>query len=179
MARRFLLFMLGAIIVATLSNQMMPSGLRLLAAEVPAKHAGTYRIDTWQEMEEQKLFHFFYLHHSGDFLLAAEWPGREESRAVGTWRKDGNHLTLHGQMEVKTNKGTWKTPFNRTFKVELRDVGITLVPVLRKNRFGLLGWPNVFVFHRTAPAPNLPTIKIPKEEQALLALITSLRQTLR
>jgi len=151
----------------------------LLSAETPAKFAGTYRIAEWESMEESHLYHFFYLHHSGEFLLAGEWPKRESSRAVGTWKVDGSHLSLSGTIEVKTNKGEWTVPYQRTFKVEISDKGIALAPLPRKNRFGILGWPNRFVFYRTTPVPNLPATDIPADEKNILLMIRELQGQLK
>ena len=158
---------------------VMPNPALAQSEIAPAKFAGTYRIQDWEAMEGRQLYHFFYLHHSGEFLLAAQWPEREDSRAVGTWRVDGEHLSLAGTVEVKTNKGDWKEPFNRTYKIKVDSKGIRLEPVLRKNRFGLLGWPNPFVHYRTAPAPNLPNSDIPEGEKNLLVMIRELRKILK
>jgi hypothetical protein len=145
----------------------------------PAKYAGTYRIESWQSIEKKGLYHFFYLRPGGDFLLGAEWPGRETSRAAGDWRASGGQLSLKGTISVSTNKGRWKVPFQRTFRIGLGDHGIRLEPVLERNRFGLLGWPNAYYFYRTRVSPNLPSRKIPQDADKLDALIARLRNSSR
>ena len=78
------------------------------ASETPAKFAGTYRIEDWKDLEGSKLFHFFYLHHSGEFLLAAQWPEREDSRAVGTDELVDVLLPMDGTWQIYVHG--WYTP---------------------------------------------------------------------
>ncbi len=137
----------------------------------PPKYAGTYRIESWRGMEAKQLFHFFYLHPGGGFLLGAEWPGNETSRAAGTWRTSGDLLTLGGTVRVSTNQGKWRVPFRRTYRITVFSEGIRLTPIPEKNRYGLLGWPNSYTFHRTSPAPNLPGGGIPADAKGIRELI--------
>ncbi len=137
----------------------------------PPKFAGTYRIESWRGMEAKGLFHFFYLHAGGGFLLGAEWPGNETSRAAGTWRTSGDLLSLNGTVHVSTNQGKWRVPFRRTYRITVSSEGIRLTPIPEKNRYGLLGWPNPYTFHRTSPAPNLPSGGIPAAEEEIRELI--------
>ena len=132
-------------------------GAPVLFGQTPtAKYIGTYRIADWRDFEAKQLFHFFYLHPNGEFLLGAEWPGRETSRAVGTWRVAGNFLTLAGKAFIETNQGNWNIPFSRTYKIIVNPRGIGLKPIPEKNRFGLLGWPDTYFYYRERPTPNLP-----------------------
>jgi len=148
----------------------------VFADETSLKYAGTYKIDGWEEMEGKKVFHFFYLHPAGEFLLGGEWPEHETSRAVGTWSVNGNRLILNGSARVITNKGHWRVPFQREFTIYLRKEGIGLKPTLLKNRFGLLGWPNDFFFFRNRPLPNLPSGEIPDSQDNLRAMIKFLME---
>jgi len=86
---------------------LLLSGAPLHAQQrtAPEKFAGTYRIAQWKSLQGKQLFHFFYLHPSGMFLLAAEWPGVETSRAVGEWYVAGDRLHLGRQARVETNQG--------------------------------------------------------------------------
>ncbi len=122
------------------------------------------------------MYHFFYLQPVGGFLLGAEWPGRESSRAAGTWAVSNGLLSLRGRVWVSTNKGSWQVPFGRDFRILVEAKGIRLKPIPRKNRFGLLGWPDSFFFHRTRVTPNLPTKDIPADPVKLGNLIESLRK---
>lgn len=151
-----------------------PLGAQSGPTAPPDKFAGTYRIETWRNMQRKGLFHFFYLHPSGGFYLAAEWPGHEKSRFVGRWRVTGDRLYLTGRGDVDTNQGRWQVNFQRTFVISVHESGYRIVPEPRKNRYGLLGWPNAFRFYRRQPAPNLPGREIPAEESALLERILAL-----
>jgi hypothetical protein len=141
------------------------------AESPPAKYAGTYRIESWQSLEASGIHQFFYLHPSGVFVLAAEWPGNESSRFVGEWSVNGDRLYLEGRGDVKTYQGAWRTPFTRTYRISVLPNGFQLSPVLGKNRYGLMGWPEPYRYYRPQPAPNLPGAKIPAEADALLAWI--------
>lgn len=137
--------------------------------------AGTYRIASWRSMAAQHLHHFFYLHPDGLFLLAAQWPGHESSRFAGHWTVAGDVLRLVGQGRVETNQGSWQTPFRREFTVVQGNDGLLrLEPRLEKNRYGLLGWPDAFVYLGRSPAPNLPETRFPAEEKAIGDLIREL-----
>lgn len=125
-------------------------------------------------MEAKGLYHFFYLQPGGAFLLGAEWPGMETSRAAGSWRASGEHLTLDGSVRVSTNQGKWRVPFRRTYRISVSSEGIRLTPIPEKNRYGLLGWPNSYTFFRTSPAPNLPAGGIPADENEIRELIERL-----
>lgn len=140
-------------------------------AQGPGKFAGTYRIDGWQEMEPKGLYHFLYLHPAGAFLLAGEWRGRESSRATGSWVGSGERIELTGTVQVRTNRGSWRVPFARSLRVELDASGLRLVPIPEKNRFGMLGWPNAFLYYRAQPTPNIPGAGLPADEDDLLKLI--------
>lgn len=140
-------------------------------SDSPLKYGGTYRIESFQKLEKMTLFHFFYLHPSGVFLLGAEWPKRESTLAAGKWRVSGGKLTLIGKVAVNTNKGKWKTDFNREFSITVEEKGFRLEPTPWKNRFGMLGWPNDFLFYRLEIAPNLPGITIPTKKADLLKFI--------
>ena len=142
--------------------------------ELLSKYAGTYQIDTWPELEARGLYHFFYLHESGRFLLAGDWAGNESSRIAGRWQVDGEWLTLRGEAHVQTNQGRWDVPFERAFRIGIGNAGFELRPRLDKNRYGLLGWPNTFRFYRPALVSNLPKGGVPEDEAALLALIDKL-----
>lgn len=145
----------------------------------PEKFAGTYRIENWQALQAQELYHFFYLHRSGKFLLAAEWPGVETSRAVGAWYVAGGRLHLGGRTRVETNQGSWQVPYQRTFVISVGDHGFRLKPVPEKNRFGLLGWPDAYVYYRDQPAPNLPSGEMPTTTEGMLQRIETLEQALQ
>jgi hypothetical protein len=75
---------------------------------------------------------------------------------------------------VETNQGRWDVPFERAFRIGIRNAGFELRPRLDKNRYGMLGWPNTFTFYRPALVPNLPKGGVPGDEPALLALIDKL-----
>lgn len=149
------------------------------AARQPAKFAGGYRIAGWRGLEAKGFFHFFYLHPNGGFLLGAEWPGRETGRAAGSWSGDGERITLVGKARVETNQGSWRVDFSRTYRVTVDENGIGLRPVPRKNRYGLLGWPNAYYFHRRRPSPNLPMGDIPADERNIAVMIAALREAWR
>jgi hypothetical protein len=152
------------------------------ALRVPA---GTYAIAEAKDLEARTLYHFLYLHPSGRFLMAAEWPDHETSRAAGRWvattTPSGPLVTLTGTAHVATNQGTWDTDFRRTFRVEEISgsaagaaTGVRLAPQLEKNHFGMLGWPNSYVFKSAQPTPTLPGASIPADEAKLVALIDTL-----
>lgn len=134
------------------------------------KFAGTYRIEGRQALEQRGMYHFFYLHRGGRFLLAAEWPRHESTRIGGTWRVDGTWIVLRGTAHVRTNQGEWRVPFDRRYRIATQSAGFRLRPLPEKNRYGLLGWPNPFIFERPTPEPNLPDNALPLDEAALLAL---------
>ena len=138
------------------------------AAWAQSKYAGTYRIEGWEELETRNVYHFFYLHPDGVFLLAGEWPGNETSRFQGQWRLEEDRLILKGNGRVKTNQGNWTAEYSRTFRIVIQPDGFQLVPVPEKNRFGLMGWPNPFRYYRPRPAVNLPKAEFPSEEGELL-----------
>ena len=138
------------------------------------KFSGTYRIEGWREFQDKGLFHFFYLHPGGYFYLAAEWDGRENSRFAGTWYFTGDRIHLTGRGEVETNQGGWKVTFQRTFVVRVHEAGYRIIPIPEKNRYGLMGWPNAYRFHRRNPEPNLPAGKLPSDKAALLKRILAL-----
>lgn len=142
--------------------------------QAPAKYAGTYRIADWRKLEARGLHHFFYLHPDGRFLLAASWPGNEHSRFAGTWSVTGDRLHLNGRGRVETNQGDWQTAFQRTYRIRVGERGFVLKPEPQKNRYGLLGWPDSFHFHRRLPAPNLPDVELPRDPAALGAHIEAL-----
>lgn len=139
-----------------------------------SKFSGTYRIQSWRDLEKSRVYQYFYLHPQGKFLLAAEWPGNESSRFVGRWSVSGDFLSLRGKGWVNTNQGKWNAAYQRTFKIESLPTGIRLVPQPEKNRFGLMGWPDPFVFYRNNPVSNLPGVNLPADEAGTLALITKL-----
>lgn len=132
------------------------------------KFSGTYRIQGWRDLERRGMHHFFYLHPSGHFLLGAAWPGHETSRFAGLWNVAGDRLTLTGAGRVDTNQGAWRTDFRRTYLISVEGDGFWLLPVLEKNRYGMIGWPNPFRFHRRQPRPNLPGGDIPAAEAGIL-----------
>lgn len=132
--------------------------------------AGTYRIEGWQDLEARGLYHFFYLDPGGRFFLAGEWKDNESSRFGGTWSAAGETVRLTGTADVSTNQGRWTVPFQRTFRVERSAKGLRLVPVPEKNRFGLMGWPNGFVFFAPGAVVNVPGGILPADPQQLLRL---------
>ncbi len=132
---------------------------------------GTYGIEGAQDLEGRGLYHFLYLHPSGRFMMAAEWPHNESSRAAGHWRLDGAEVTLTGFAHVETNQGRWDVPFRRVFREETLADKMRLVPLPEKNRFGMLGWPNAYAFKSARPAPSLAIGGIPSEETRLVAMI--------
>lgn len=149
------------------------------ARPAPSKFVGTYRIENRQALEARGMFHFFYLHAEGGFLLAAEWPGRESSSAAGSWRVERGRLMLAGWAEVRTGGDFWRVPFRRDFRIGVTGSGIRLTPIPRKNRYGLLGWPDAYLYFREAASPNLPGRKIPTDPAALAAMIEALKKRLR
>ncbi|MBI4082295.1 MAG: hypothetical protein HY423_06755 [Candidatus Lambdaproteobacteria bacterium] len=142
-------------------------------AQGPGKYAGTYRIEGWEAMERQGMYHFLYLHPAGGFLLAGEWRDRESSRATGSWEGSRERIELTGTVQVRTNRGSWRVPFARSLRVELDANGLRLIPIPEKNRFGMLGWPNAFRYYRALPTPNIPGADLPSGEDELLELIRS------
>jgi hypothetical protein len=138
------------------------------------KYAGTYRIEGRQALEQRGMYHFFYLHRSGRFVLAAEWPAHESTRIGGTWRVDGTWIVLQGTAHVRTNQGDWQVPFDRRYRTATQDGGFRLTPLPEKNRYGLLGWPSPFIFDRPTPEPNLPDKALPRDEAALVDLSQTL-----
>jgi hypothetical protein len=143
-------------------------------ADAPDKFAGTYRIDGWRDTEGRGLYHFFYLQPDGHFLLAAEWPGNERSQFVGAWSVADDRLYLNGKGRVETNQGAWRTAFSRTYRIRVAATGFLLQPEPRKNRYGLLGWPQPYHYYRRQPAPSLPGRKLPQDAAAMAELIASL-----
>jgi len=146
-------------------------GARAAEANPPEKYAGTYRIEGWRALQERHLYHFFYLQPDGRFLLAAEWPGNERSQFVGTWSVADDRLYLNGQGRVDTNQGRWSTAFERTYRIRIDPTGFVLQPEPRKNRYGLLGWPQAFRYLRAQPAPNLPGLALPDAPDAMATYI--------
>ncbi len=144
------------------------------ASAAPEGVAGTYRINSWRDLEARGLYHFFYLDPGGRFYLAGEWPGSETSRFGGTWSVQGDRLHLVGVADVKTSQGHWTIPFQRTFRVEGAPGAPRLTPLPEKNRFGLLGWPNAFVYLQAAPAVNLPGNALPADPLQLVRLSEAL-----
>ena len=142
--------------------------------EAPPKFAGTYRIESWRDLEGRGLYHFFYLHPGGRFLLAAEWPNHESSRFAGAWNVSGDRLYLNGRGKVRTLQKSWQVEYRRTFLISVRESGFLLRPLPEKNRYGLMGWPDGFRYHLSRPAPNLPGGKIPTDEDAILDRILTL-----
>ena len=108
--------------------------------------------------------------------MGAEWPGRETSRAVGDWSVNGELISLYGTINLNTNQGNWRVPFLRTYKIVVTDQGIGLKPLPRKNRYGLLGWPDKFFFFRNTPSPNLPSGELPQNKKNILAIIKTLKE---
>lgn len=170
-SRRMWRFALIALVVWLAGSGIGTDALR---AAAPARYAGTFRIESWRELEARGLFHFFYLHPSGHFLLAAEWPGHERSHFAGTWSVAGGRLHLTGRGAVVTNQGAWRTAFRREYRITVQDRGYRLAPLPEKNRYGLLGWPNAFQFFRRQPVPNLPGRPLPAQEDAIEAHIQAL-----
>jgi hypothetical protein len=153
-----------------------------VAAEVPAADApatvaslaGTYRIDAWRNLETRGLFHFFYLDPGGRFYLAGEWKGSESSRFGGTWSVAGGTVQLAGTADVNTSQGHWTIPYQRTFRVDRSQGALRLTPLPEKNRFGLMGWPNSFVYLEPRPAVNIPGAAIPSDAKRLIGLSEAL-----
>ncbi len=146
-------------------------------ADAPAGVAGTYRIDGWQDLQSRGLYHFFYLDPGGRFYLAAEWPGSETSRFGGTWSAAGNLVQLVGMADVNTSQGHWTIPFRRTFHMERAEGMLRITPLPERNRFGLMGWPNTFVWLQAAPAVNLPDSAPPSDPKALIQLSEAIAPT--
>ncbi|MDH5752242.1 MAG: hypothetical protein OEZ59_07470 [Deltaproteobacteria bacterium] len=144
---------------------------RLAGSENTAKYAGTYRIKDWESLQSKQIYHFVYLHPDGVFILAAEWPGNESSRFYGEWTVSGNMLYMSGNGVVKSNQGNWNTEYGRSFRIVLDGTQVKLDPVPEKNRFGLMGWPTPFLFHRAKPEINLPAKEFPATEPDLLTWI--------
>jgi hypothetical protein len=76
--------------------------------------------------------------------------------------------------DVNTSQGHWKVPFQRTFKIERAEGALRLTPLPEKNRFGLMGWPNAFVFFERGPAVNLPGNALSPDPQTLMSLSEAL-----
>ena len=144
------------------------------AFATPEGMAGTYRIDSWRDLEARGLYHFFDLDPGGRFYLAGEWPGSETSRFGGTWSLQGDRLHLVGVADVNTSQGHWTIPFQRTFRTEGAPGAVRLTPLPEKNRFGLMGWPNAFVYLQAAPAVNLPGNALPADARDLIKLSEAL-----
>lgn len=144
------------------------------SAAPPSQISGTYRIAGWRGMEKSGLHHFFYLHPSGRFLLGAAWPGHETSSFAGTWSVAGGRVTLKGKGKVETNQGNWTVEFLRTYTITKENGAFRLDPILEKNRYGLMGWPNAFRHYSNDPAPNLPGADIPAGEGEILRHIQQL-----
>jgi hypothetical protein len=163
----------AALQLAALAALLLPAGLPA-RADAPDRYAGTYRIESWRELEARGLHHFFYLQPDGHFLLAAEWPGNEHSQFVGTWSVTADRLYLNGQGRVDTNQGAWRTEFHRTYRIRVEPGGFVLAPEPQKNRYGLLGWPQDYRYYRRQPAPNLPGVALPADAGAMAAHIAAL-----
>jgi hypothetical protein len=162
------------VLLSLLTGAAPPRPASPALAAPPAKFGGTYRIEDWQNLEGRGLYHFFYLHPGGRFLLAGAWPGHETSAFAGDWSVTGELLYLNGRGQVDTNQGRWQVDFHRTYRIQVRAEGFRLEPVPRKNRYGLMGWPNAFLFYRSRPVPNLPGGSLPDSEAALLDRIDRL-----
>ena len=139
-----------------------------------APPAGSYLIEDAAALQRSGLYHFLYLHRSGEFLMAGEWAGNESSRAAGQWSVTAGELVLTGSARVETNQGRWDVPYRRVFRVESSGGTVRLVPLPEKNRFGLLGWPNAYVFASAQPTPPFPNGAVPADENRLVALLHSL-----
>ena len=116
-----------------------------LADEAALRYAGIYRIDDWEDLKQEGIRHTFILEPGGRFVLAAEWPGREDSSFSGSWTVGEGEVVLRGKGEVRTNQGDWSVDYIRTFRIGELNGRTALTPVPEKNRFGLLGWPNPFI----------------------------------
>jgi hypothetical protein len=162
-----------ALLLAALLALLLPAVAAPARADAPDKYAGTYRIESWRELQARRLYHFFYLAPDGHFLLGADWPGHERSQFVGTWSVEGDVLVLRGQGHVTTNEGAWDAAFERSYRIQLQGAGFVLAPEPQKNRYGLMGWPQYYRFFRRAPAPNLPEAKLPEDAQAMAAYIAA------
>lgn len=143
-------------------------------AQTFTKFAGTYRIESWRALQKRKIYQFFYLAPDGQFLLAADWPGKERSQFVGTWSVDKGVVTLRGQGHVHTNEGSWNTPFHRNYRIEMEGGGFVLSPAPVKNHYGMMGWPQYYRYYRRQPAPNLPGVPLPATEPAMAKHIAQL-----
>lgn len=144
------------------------------AAGAPSGVAGTFRIDSWQDLQSRGLYHFFYLDPGGRFYLAGEWPGSETSRFGGVWSVSEDRLHLVGVADVNTSQGHWTIPFQRTFRMERAGGTLRITPLPEKNRFGLMGWPNAFIWLQAAPAANLPGNALPSDPRELIKLSEAL-----
>jgi hypothetical protein len=153
---------------------MLACGAALSLGQGSASMAGTYRIDSWQSLEARGLYHFFYLDPGGRFYLAGEWPGSESSRFGGTWSVAGDLLLLTGTADVNTNQGHWTIPYHRSFRMDRSHGALQLTPLPEKNRFGLMGWPNSFVYAQPGVAMNLPAGKLPADPKRLVGLSEAL-----
>lgn len=169
----------GSGFLAAVLLSATPFGPIQVRAQPLTPPAGTYRISGAESLESHGMYHFLYLDPSGRFLMAAEWVKRETSRAAGHWRMQNQELVLEGSVEVNTNEGQWKTVFRRMFKVALAEKTgsaqiVRLSPILEKNRYGMLGWPNTYLFHSARPEPNLPGSSLPTDAARMLTLIEKL-----
>ena len=169
----------GALLALTAFVIVAAQGGAILAGPAPSKYVGSYRIENRQALETRGMFHFFYLHPEGGFLLAAEWPGRESSSAAGSWRVEQGRLMLAGWAEVRTGGDFWRVPFRRAFRIGVTGSGIRLTPIPGKNRYGLLGWPDAYLYFREAASPNLPGRNFPADPAALAAKIEATKKRLR
>ncbi len=130
-------------------------------------YAGAYRIEGWRDYQKKEVEHFFFLHPKGIFLLAAQLRGRENTRIGGHWQVAGNEIILQGAAHVWTNQGEWRTPFWRRFRIQKSPNGLLLTPMPAKNRYGLMGWPNAFLYSGKKPLA-LPGKSTPAQPNALL-----------
>lgn len=125
------------------------------------------------------MYTFLVLHPSGRFLMAAEWADRELSRAAGRWSTRGDQLALDGAAHVETNQGQWEVPFHRAFRVHRAGERgsasrVRLVPIPEINHYGMLGWPNAYLFQSPQSASGLPHWPVPSDTDGLIALIDRL-----
>jgi hypothetical protein len=147
---------------------------RTVLAAPGAPPAGSYFIEDAAALQRRGLYHFLYVHRGGAFLLAGEWAGNESSRAAGHWTATAGELVLTGSAKVETNQGRWEVPYRRVFRIESAGGATRLVPLPEKNRFGMLGWPDAYVFASAQPTPPFPDGSVPADEARLVALMNSL-----
>jgi len=91
-----------------------------------------------------------YILQSGSFLFVGYWQGYELTIAAGSWRKDGDRVTLEGFGSMPLSD-TWPHPqglrqFQRQFMIRRQEFTPVLLAEDELKGWSLLSWRGPFTF---------------------------------